>query len=92
MNRNSILLKGAIVAGLLLASMATEAAPYVNSSLNSDRKTEKMMVNSVEARRDQARQAPNEAASEATRSILLENKTALEIRLKDHTSRIVASL
>ena len=91
MNRNSILVKGAIVAGLLLASMATEAAPYVNSSLNSDRKTE-MMVSSVEARRDQARQATNEAAYEATRSILLENKTALEIRLKDHTSRIVASL
>lgn len=91
MNRNSILLKGAIVAGLLLASMAAEAAPYVNSSLNGDRKTE-MMVSSVEARRDQARQATNEAAYEATRSILLENKTALEIRLKDHTSRIVASL
>lgn len=90
MNRNSILLKGAIVAGLLLASMAAEAAPYVNSSLNGDRKTE-MMVSSVEARRDQARQATNEAAYEATRSILLENKTALEIRLKDHTSRIVAS-
>lgn len=91
MNRNSILVKGAIVAGLLFASMAAEAAPYVNSSLNGDRKTE-MMVNSVEARRDQARQATNEAAYEATRSILLENKTALEIRLKDHTSRIVASL
>lgn len=90
MNRNSILLKGAIVAGLLFASMAAEAAPYVNSSLNGDRKTE-MMVSSVEARRDQARQATNEAAYEATRSILLENKTALEIRLKDHTSRIVAS-
>ena len=90
MNRNSILAKGAIVAGLLLASMAAEAAPYVNSSLNGDRKTE-MMVSSVEARRDQARQATNEAAYEATRSILLENKTALEIRLKDHTSRIVAS-
>ena len=90
MNRNSILVKGAIVAGLLFASMAAEAAPYVNSSLNGDRKTE-MMVNSVEARRDQARQATNEAAYEATRSILLENKTALEIRLKDHTSRIVAS-
>jgi hypothetical protein len=91
MNRNSILVKGAIVAGLLFASMAAEAAPYVNSSLNGDRKTE-MMVSSVEARRDQARQATNEAAYEATRSILLENKTALEIRLKDHTSRIVASL
>lgn len=90
MNRNSILVKGAIVAGLLFASMAAEAAPYVNSSLNGDRKTE-MMVSSVEARRDQARQATNEAAYEATRSILLENKTALEIRLKDHTSRIVAS-
>ena len=90
MNRNSILVKGAIVAGLLFASMAAEAAPYVNSSLNGDRKTE-MMVSSVEARRDQARQATTEAAYEATRSILLENKTALEIRLKDHTSRIVAS-
>ena len=90
MNRKNHLLQGAIVAGLLAASMSAVAGPYVNSSLNGAPK-KASLVSSAEMSRDHARKANSEAADEATRSILLETKIDLELRLKDHTSEIVAS-
>ena len=90
MIRKIHLLQGAVVAGLLAASLSAVAGPYVHSSLNG-RPQEPRLVSSAEMSRNHARLAIEEAAIEATRSILLETKIDLELRLKDHTSEIVAS-
>jgi hypothetical protein len=90
MNRKLHLIQGAVIAGLLAASMGAVAGPYASSTLNGGPKAPGQ-VSSAEMSRNHARQATTEAADEATRSILLETKIDLELRLKDHTSEIVAS-
>ena len=90
MNMKTYLKHGAIVVGLLAGSFSAVAGPYVNSSLTGGPK-QSGLVSSTEMSRMHARQAIEEAADEATRSILLETKINLELRLKDHTSEIVAS-
>lgn len=91
MNRTNQLIQGALITGLMAVSMTAAAGPYVNSPLNSDLKVQEQ-VSSAEMSRAIARKANADAAAEATRSILLDTKTDLEIRLKDHTSETVASL